>query len=126
QRPQVDAANIAHPLSPSFFESCKPPSPPQHYTLSLHDALPISGVSTARQDDKVRGLLLVQQPLGMNRWVVEEAFLIGTGYQVVELAVALLVHSQDGLVKLLLGVLLRHVGFNAVDSLNSVFFCGLL
>ena len=62
----------------------------------------------------------------MNGWVVKEAFLVRAGYQVVELAVALLVHGQDGLVELLLGVWVCHVSFNAVDRLNSVLFCGLL
>src|SRR5699024_6418139 len=83
-------------------------------------------VSTAGKQNKIRGLFFVQQPFGVNGWVVKEAFLVRAGYQVVELAVALLVHSQNGLVELLRGVWVCHVSFNAVDRLNPVLFCGLL
>ena len=62
----------------------------------------------------------------MHRGVMEEAFFVGAGYQVIKLAVALLVHCQDSLVELLFGIWLCHVGFNAVDSLNPVLLCGFL
>ena len=56
----------------------------------------------------------------MHRGVVEEAFLIRAGYQVVELSVAVSVHCQNGLVELLLGLWWRNVSFNTVNRLNSV------
>src|SRR5699024_12016571 len=48
-------------LSPSFLFSFTPPAPTQIYTLSLHDALPISTV--ARQLSALRGFY---------RWMVDQ------------------------------------------------------
>ena len=62
----------------------------------------------------------------MNGREVVEPLGVGAGNKSVQLPVAVLVHRQDRLVELLLGLWRGHVGLNAENRLDSVLLSGLL